>query len=60
MSKRFVSLWFRHLTTDWLTLKRPELETVPFVFVAAVRNRVVITAANSLAEKQGIVKGPLH
>ena len=57
MHKRFVSIWFRHLTTDWLTLRRPELKTVPFVFADQVRNRMVITAANNLAEIQGVSKG---
>ncbi len=52
--KRFVSIWFRHLTTDWLTLRRPELREVPFVFAAPIRGRIVITAASDLAENQGI------
>ncbi|RZK69078.1 MAG: DNA polymerase Y family protein, partial [Pedobacter sp.] len=57
MQGRFVSLWFRHLTTDWLTLRRPELKSVPFVFVVTLRNRVVVTAANNLAESLGVTKG---
>jgi len=57
MQKRFVSLWFRYLTTDWLTLRRPELKEVPFVLVTPVRGRVTITAANALAEVQGITVG---
>jgi protein ImuB len=57
MRKRFVSIWFRHLTTDWLTLRRPELKTLPFVFVIPVRGRIVITGTNFLAEKQGISVG---
>lgn len=57
MKRRFLSLWFRHLTTDWLTLRRPELKDLPFVFTAPVRGRVVITAANYLAEMQGIAAG---
>ena len=57
MQKRFVSLWFRHLITDWLTLRRPELKDVPFVCAAPVRNRIVITAANALAQGQGIAVG---
>ena len=57
MQKRFVSIWFRHLTTDWLTLRRQELREVPFVFAAPVRGRIVITAANALAENQGIITG---
>jgi protein ImuB len=57
MQKRFVSLWFRHLITDWLTLRQPELKLVPFVVVAPERNRIVITESNLLAEQQGIVVG---
>jgi protein ImuB len=57
MKKRFVSIWFRHLTTDWLTLRRPELKLVPFVFAAPVRGHMLITAANLLAEQQGISVG---
>ena len=51
MNKRFVSLWFRHLLTDWLTLKRPELAGVPFVFAAPVHNRIIVTATNPLGRK---------
>jgi protein ImuB len=57
MQKRFMAIWFRHLTTDWLTLRKPDLKDVPFVFVAPERNRIIITAANSLAETQGVYRG---
>jgi len=57
MHKRFVTIWFRHLTTDWLTLKQPALKTLPFVFAAKDHNRLVITATNKIAEAQGIVPG---
>ena len=57
MAKRFVSIWFRHLTTDWFTIKHPELSKVPFVLASPVRGRKVITAANALAETQGIGAG---
>lgn len=57
MQKRFMSIWFRHLTTDWLTLRRPELKDVPFVFAVPERNRIVITAANPAAEAQGVYRG---
>lgn len=50
-------IWFRNLTTDWLTLRKPEMKDVPFVFVATERNRVIITAANPIAEAQGIYRG---
>lgn len=57
MQKRFMAIWFRHLTTDWLTLRRQELKDVPFVFAATERDRMVITAANPIAEAQGIYRG---
>ncbi|SDP13166.1 protein ImuB [Mucilaginibacter sp. OK268] len=40
--------------TDWLTLKQPELKEIPFVFATLDRNRIVITAANPVAEAQGV------
>jgi len=52
-----MAIWFRHLTTDWLTLRKPEFKDVPFVFVTPERNRIVITAANLMAESQGIYHG---
>jgi protein ImuB len=57
MKKRFVSIWFRHLTTDWLTLRRPALRNVPFVFAEKDHSRLLITAANTIAEAQGVFCG---
>ncbi|RXF72200.1 Y-family DNA polymerase [Arcticibacter tournemirensis] len=57
MQKRFMAIWFRHLTTDWLSLRKPELRQIPFVFVAPERNRMIITAANPVAESQGVYSG---
>src|ERR1700744_6250228 len=57
MPSRFLSLWFRHLTTDWLTLRRPALKETPFVFATADHGRKIITAANAAAHSQGIIVG---
>lgn len=57
MAKRFVSIWFRHLITDWFTLCQPRLRELPFVISAPSHGRLVITAANALAEQQGIHAG---
>ncbi|MGN6164164.1 MAG: Y-family DNA polymerase [Flavisolibacter sp.] len=54
MSKRFVSIWFPYLATDWHARKQPQLKNKAFVLKATVRNRVVITAANALAKTNGI------
>ena len=52
-----MSVWFRHLMTDWQANRRPELRGLPFVFAAKERNRIIITAASTEAEKQGISAG---
>lgn len=57
MEKRFVSIWFRHLTTDWFTLSQPHLKNLPLVLRTPVRGRMVIAAANSIAETKGITAG---
>ncbi|HVY73802.1 MAG TPA: DNA polymerase Y family protein [Puia sp.] len=57
MEKRFVSIWFPHLTTDWFTLRQPELKNKPFVLRAPAQGRMIITAANGLAEAKGIYAG---
>lgn len=53
MQKRYMAIWFRHLLTDGLARRRPELKDVPFVLAAQVRNKIIITAASSLAEREG-------
>lgn len=57
MTKRFVSVWFHHLETDWFILRQPTLQHIPFVLAAPDHGRLIITAANKLAEQEGIKKG---
>ena len=57
MEKRYVSIWFRHLATDWFTLRQPHLKKLPFVLRTSVRGRMVITATNAEAESKGIITG---
>ena len=57
MQKRFATIWFRHLLTNWLALRRPELRNVPFVVAIKDHGRLVITATNGLAESEGIMPG---
>ena len=57
MQKRFMSIWFRHLLTDGLTRRRPELKTLPFVIATPVKNRIIITASSLLAEQEGAFTG---
>ncbi|HMJ68392.1 MAG TPA: DNA polymerase Y family protein [Cyclobacteriaceae bacterium] len=57
MDKRFVSIWFRHLATDWFSLREPGLKKIPFVLRAPSHGRMIITAANAVAEARGISVG---
>jgi protein ImuB len=57
MQKRFVTIWFRSLATDWFTRRQPELRNVPFVLTTSNHGRMVVTAVNSLAQKQGVDAG---
>lgn len=57
MRKRFVAIWFRHLTTDWVARRKPELRGVPFVLAMPEHGRMVVKAANISAEEQGVYAG---
>ncbi len=57
MCRRFISILFRYLITDWFTLRQPQLDKTPFVLRAPSHGRMMVTAANSLAETQGIYRG---
>jgi len=57
MGKRFLSLWFRRLTTDYVSIRRPALLHQPFVLALPDHGRMVITAASALAMEEGIQTG---
>ncbi|MFC0514543.1 hypothetical protein ACFFGT_10035 [Mucilaginibacter angelicae] len=57
MKKRYMTIVFRHLPTDGLLLRRGELQELPFVIAAQVKNRVIITASSPAAEQQGDFAG---
>jgi len=57
MQKRYLSIWFCSLRTDWSSRRQPELATVPFVLSTPYHGRIVVTAANHLARQQGIETG---
>ncbi|MEQ8689072.1 MAG: DNA polymerase Y family protein [Imperialibacter sp.] len=57
MGKRFVSIWFRYLSTDWFSLRRPELRKMPFVLRTPSHGRMVISASNPMARAKGISDG---
>lgn len=68
MAHRFVSIWFRYLATDWFTIRRraaeksadeatPNLKKVPFVLRTPSHGRMVLSAANAMAQSKGIDTG---
>lgn len=57
MEKRFVSIWFPFLSTDWFSLHKPHLKNLPFVLRTPSRGRMLITAANAFAVLKGIQTG---
>lgn len=54
---RFLSIWFRYLTTDWFSLRKPELKRSPFVLRTPVHGKMVVTSANANALAQGVIVG---
>lgn len=57
MSRRYVSIWFNYLVTDWLARREPELKALPFVISRPERGRTVIVQANRVAETGGVTIG---
>ncbi|WP_025145485.1 Y-family DNA polymerase [Pedobacter jeongneungensis] len=57
MQKRYMSIWFSTLLTDWIRIKRPALRDLPLVFSDKAGNRMVITATSSEASLLGIHLG---
>lgn len=57
MESRFVSIWFRYLSTDWFSMRNDTLRENPFVLRAPSHGRMVVTAVNAKAEADGLTKG---
>jgi protein ImuB len=57
MVKRFVSIWFRHLITDWFALRQPALRNSAFVIISPSHGRMMIVAANAIAQSKEIYSG---
>jgi protein ImuB len=57
MPKRFLSLWFRYLLTDWKAIRQPELKGKAFIFAEPDHGRLVVKAVTATARKYGINEG---
>ena len=54
MSRRFVTIWFCYLKTDWFIRRQPELNETPFILASPDHGRMIVTAANTFVQIQGV------
>lgn len=57
MAKRYLSIWFPFLLTDWMAIRRPEWKERARVCAGASHGRMMVIATNQLANAQGIHNG---
>lgn len=57
MQKRFLSIWFRYLNTDWYTRREPGLAEKVFVLAKASHGKMIVSHTNAKAQMQGIEPG---
>jgi protein ImuB len=57
MRKRFVSIWFRYLCTDWFSIRQPQRAAQPFVLTIMDHGRVIISDTSRKAAQLGIFAG---
>ncbi|WP_428329690.1 Y-family DNA polymerase [Mucilaginibacter sp.] len=57
MPKRFASIWFRHLLTDWKAIRQTGLKGKAYVFAEPDHGRMLITALTDEARKYGVTEG---
>lgn len=57
MPNRYVAIWFPHLLTDRLIIRRPDLQKAAFVLAAPERGRMMVKATNTAVEAAGIFTG---
>jgi protein ImuB len=56
MPKRFASIWFRHLLTDWKAIRQTGLKGKAYVFAEPEHGRMLITALTDEARKYGVTE----
>jgi protein ImuB len=57
MEKRFCTIWFPRLKTDWFSIRHPGLAALPFVLALPDHGRMLVAEANEHAYAEGIHKG---
>ncbi|HSB94050.1 MAG TPA: DNA polymerase Y family protein [Flavitalea sp.] len=59
MEKRYVSVWFPYLKTEWFLRRHKDLRDQPLVLYIRDRGRMLVSAVNKEAYEEGIVTGML-
>jgi protein ImuB len=57
MAKRYLSIWFPFLLTDWITIRRPQWKDSAVVCAGNSHGRMTVVAANQKASTSGIHNG---
>lgn len=57
MPKRYASIWFRHLLTDWKAIRQPGLKGKAYVFAEPDHGRMLITSLTDEARRYGVTEG---
>lgn len=52
-----MSIYFRFLLTDWLTIRQPRLKGLPLVISTVSRGRMVVRTVNEVGIQKGITTG---
>lgn len=57
MARRYVSIWFKNLSMDYLIRKHPKLSSVPCAIELTSGNKSTVFALNDLAASAGVTVG---
>lgn len=57
MPRRFLSIWFNGLSSDWFCNRDPRLRERPFVLSTPSHGRMVVSALNPVSATHGLYKG---
>lgn len=59
MRKRYVSIWFKFLKTDYYQRRQPALKETPFVLTTKQHGRILVSAVSEKAYREGVTEGML-
>ncbi len=57
MPKRYLTIWFQYLRTDWFSIRNTSLAQKAFVLATPDHGRILVSAVNPIARSKGIEIG---